>query len=114
VSPPPRVTTVASLPPLAPSNSIPGYPCIAHSMVEVLVRKNVSSMVPAAPSDPKRAILSWDGWHVTVATVALVVAVGAGEVAVRELEEPLEHAPSADPVTRAATAIAAARAVIRM
>jgi hypothetical protein len=100
-------------------------------MVEVLVRKNVSSMVPAAPSDPKRAILSWDGWHVAVATVvlagaavveapvsvvavALVVVVEPREVDVLELDELLVHAPSADPATRAATAIAAARAVIRM
>jgi hypothetical protein len=87
-------------------------------------------MVPAAPSDPKRAILSWDGWHVTVATVVLdgaavveapvpvvavaLVVVEAREVDVLELDELLVHAPSADPVTRAATAIAAARAVIRM
>jgi hypothetical protein len=101
-------------------------------MVEVLVRKNVSSMVPAAPSDPKRAILSWDGWHVAVATVVLagaavveapvpvvavalvVVVVEPREVDVLELDELLVHAPSADPATRAATAIAAARAVIRM
>ncbi|MGP0110821.1 MAG: hypothetical protein ACLPR9_18540 [Acidimicrobiales bacterium] len=51
---------------------------------------------------------------VPVVAVALVVVVEAREVDVLELDELLVHAPSADPVTRAATAIAATRAVIRM
>ena len=49
-----------------------------------------------------------------VVAVALVVVVEPREVDVLELDELLVHAPSADPATRAATAIAAARAVIRM
>jgi hypothetical protein len=51
---------------------------------------------------------------VPVVAVALVVVVEPREVDVLELDELLVHAPSADPVTRAATAIAVARAVIRM
>jgi hypothetical protein len=29
----------------------------------MLVRENVSSMVPAAPPDPDTSIRSWDGWQ---------------------------------------------------
>lgn len=39
----------------------------------MLVRENVSSMVPAAPPDPDTPIRSWDGWQVEMETGPVVV-----------------------------------------
>ena len=39
----------------------------------MLVRENVSSIVPAAPPDPDTPIRSWDGWQVEMETGPVVV-----------------------------------------
>jgi hypothetical protein len=97
-------------------------------MADVLVRENVTSMVPAAPPDPSRAICSWDGWHPAAATAGLAgtvgvevtvrvaagAVVGACAVDVPELDALVPHALSADTALSAASANAPARAVIRM
>jgi len=89
-----------------------------HVVVEVLVRENVSSMVPAAPSDPYTTMWSCDGWHVVAVVVLggeVVVVVGAVVVVVvGETNGLLVQAPSTDPTTRAAHGTAATRFVIFM
>jgi hypothetical protein len=44
-----------------------------HETEVMLVRENVSSMVPAAPPDPDTPIRSWDGWQVEMETGPVVV-----------------------------------------
>jgi hypothetical protein len=100
---------------------------MVHDVVDVFVRENVSSMVPAAPSNPYKAMCSCDGWQLVVAVVVLVgagavvvgatvvvVAADAEELDVVGLEGLLEHAQSAEPVARAANSTATARVAIRM
>jgi ABC-type Fe3+ transport system permease subunit len=106
---------------------MPGYPLIVQSWDEMLASENVSSIVPAAPSDPDRANRSWVGWHVVLAAVVVVVGpvvvvVVGGVVVVFEswVEEALdfdgllEQAASAVAASSIPTMTVAARVEIRM
>jgi hypothetical protein len=93
-------------------------------MVEVLVSENVSSMVPAAPSDPYSPTWSCEGWQevvdaVVVVATAVVVVVATALVVVVVVEDVvvvpdvrafgvlLVHAPRRDPAATTITTAAA-------